>query len=215
MNDEKRDLPQQRAERVRYVREKVLRLTREEFQSRSGISPNSLQNWEQVRANGLTEMAARRLVQAFQKEGVNCTVEWLLYGIGEKPASPFSPSSMRQEINEEDNIHRELALFHELNNNGVDARISDDSMLPCFWPGDYVAGTRYKGESIKKAVGMPCIVETTDGTVLVKLLEMGENEGCYNLASANPHAPVKRVFKDVELNYAAPILWIRRRSFSN
>ena len=95
-NSEKKATPLSRAERIRYVREDVLKLTRTQLSRRSKIPFSSLQNWEQGRNLGLTEAGARRLVAAFREEGIDCTVEWLLYNIGEKPLSPFSKKTMKQ-----------------------------------------------------------------------------------------------------------------------
>src|SRR5262249_31447785 len=47
-----------------------------------GISANTLQSWEKAKAGGLTSKGAKRILSALQQEGVNCSTEWLLYGIG-------------------------------------------------------------------------------------------------------------------------------------
>lgn len=217
MNDfesEKRSSPEARARRIRYVRESVLGVSREQFSVKSKISASSLQNWEQERNKGLTEAGARRLVQAFREEGADCTVEWLLYDIGEKPSTPFSKATMKELLKspDEEIISKELKLFHELNPHSIDAVISDDGMSPIFWPGDYVAGKRYVGEDIKKTIGLPCIVELDTGELWVRMLEVGEEENTFNLYCANPNALTKKIYRNVEVKSSAPVLWMRRRT---
>jgi DNA-binding transcriptional regulator YiaG len=217
MNDfesEKRSSPEARARRIRYVRESVLGLSREQFSIVSKISASSLQNWEQERNKGLTESGARRLVQAFREEGADCTVEWLLYDIGERPMSPFSKATMKELLKspDEEIIAKELKLYHELNPHSIDMVIMDDGMSPAFWPGDYVAGKRYINDDIKKTIGLPCIVELLSGEVLVRMLEVGDHADKFNLYCANPNALTKKIFRNVEVKSSAPVLWMRRRT---
>lgn len=214
-NSEKRASPEERAQRVRYVREKVLGLTRKEFSRKSAISASSLQNWEQNRLEkGLTEAAAQRLVKAFREEGADCTIEWLLYDIGEKPSSPFSKQTMKSLLKspDEEIIAKELKLYHELNPNSIDTVVSDDGMSPMCWPGDYVAGKRYIGEDIKKTIGLPCIVELETNELIVRMLEQGEEENRFNLYCANTNASTKKIIRNATVKSSAPILWLRRRT---
>jgi DNA-binding transcriptional regulator YiaG len=201
--------PEERAKRVRYLREKVLRFTREVFSEKSGIPINTLQNWEQSRHSGLIERGAKKIIQALDNAGIPCSLEWLLYGIGESPASPFET---QRYLTEAEIIAEELELFHRLNPNAIDMVIKDDSMLPYYWLGDTVAGKRYTGEDIKKTVGLACIVETITGGVLIRFLEEAEESGRYNLLCANQLALAKIKLESVELISAAPILWLRRKS---
>ena len=204
--------PEERAKRVRYLREKVLRFSREAFSTKSGIPINTLQNWEQSRHSGLIERGAKKIIQALDDAGITCSQEWLLYGIGESPSSSLT-SRPEIYLTEEEVIAEELQLFHRLNTNTVDILIKDDSMLPHFWPGDYAAGKRYTGEDIKKTIGLPCIVETISGNVLVRYLEESAETSHYNLLCANQLALAKIKLESVELISAAPVLWLRRKSY--
>src|SRR4051794_11818564 len=58
--------------------------SRKEFEERYHISANTLQSWEQNK-NKLTLKGAVKLVEAFKKEGVLCTTDWLLYEKGVPP----------------------------------------------------------------------------------------------------------------------------------
>lgn len=201
--------PEERAKRVRYLREKVLRFTREVFSKKSGIPLNTLQNWEQSRHSGLIERGAKKIILALDDAGIKCSLEWLLYGIGEPPLSPFASET---HLTEEEIIAEELQLFHRLNINTIDILVNDDSMLPYFWSGDYAAGKRYTGEDIKKTVGLPCIVETVSGNVMIRFVEEAAESSKYNLLCANQMALGKIKLESIELISAAPVLWHRRKS---
>lgn len=202
-----------RAKRVRYVREDLLRLTRDKFSQLTGISVNTLQNWEQARNKGLTEESAKRLLQAYRHEGIECSLEWLLFGMGEKPTSPFDRHKIipSKNISENENITKELQFFQELNGDVISTTITDDSMSPCFWTGDIVAGKRYTDAMMNKAIGLPSIVELPNGIMLVRMLEIGSKPGLFNLSCANPHTLLKKLLEDIELISATPVLWMRRK----
>lgn len=63
----------------------VTHLTRRAFARKHNIPLGSLQNWESGRYKGLSKQAIRQLIHAFSQEGIDCSAEWLLYGIGDMP----------------------------------------------------------------------------------------------------------------------------------
>ncbi len=65
---------------------RITRLSRRAFGEKHGISPGTLQNWEMDRYQTLTKKAVADLITAFQREGINCSVEWLLHGTGSQPS---------------------------------------------------------------------------------------------------------------------------------
>jgi transcriptional regulator with XRE-family HTH domain len=203
----------ERAERIRYLR-KLLDFSREKFAKRHGISPGSLQNWEDVRYGGLTENGAQQLLQAFQNEGLNCTLEWLLFGHGIAP----QPRSLLDQFTtyptyktDEELLAEELQLFLNIHSNPVDARVMDDALAPYYVPGDHVAGEKLFNSSVEKAIGLPCIAQTQAGEVLLRIVQPGSQTGLYHLTSSNPAATVSNAFlADVKLFSAAPIIWIRK-----
>ncbi len=207
------NLAHDRAQRLLYIRKEILKITRDELSRFSNISPNSLQNWEQMRNKGLTEEGAKRLVEAFKQKGVNCTVEWLMYGTGLSPSGHCDSGSIPQSINEDELIEKELTYFKQLNGNVLSHIVSDDSMLPVLWPGDYVAGKYYEGDTVKHAVDLPCIIETNQGNKLIRILQAGDEPNSYNLVCPNNNSYVKKFIANIEVRKAAPILWIRRRSY--
>lgn len=215
-NVEQMSSAEERAKRVRHIRD-ALRLSRQKFADKYQIPPGSLQNWEDARFGGLSEKGAKRLINALQTEGLDCRLEWLLYGIGNDPvaAPPATPGSIIRSKTyfESDVIAQELSTFHQLNPNAVDLLVTDDAMLPAFLPGDYIAGRRYFGPEIHQAIGHPCIVHLDSNTVLFRQVEAGNAPDLYTLRCTNAQTSAENpIVTDTQLFSAAPILWIRRKS---
>lgn len=112
------DFKKARGERVRYLREILLRLNRKEFCLRHPIiSDGTLLNWEYARYGGLSMKGAYALQEIFKKEGIlNCTIEWLLHGIGETPIfMHFYPENFSKELftkSDDEKINKEINLFY-------------------------------------------------------------------------------------------------------
>lgn len=207
--------PKQRGVRVRHIRETLLRYTREKFSKKHGIPAASLQNWEIGKYGGLTEKAARKLVSAFAREGILCSVEWLLYAIGTEPGSavgiPVIANAGSEPVIAANPIIQELQLFHRLNPGAVDALIIDDSMSPLFYSGDLVAGVRYFDDMIPQLIGGVCIAQLTSGETLVRRLDAGTKPDYYTLSCLNPETKiVKTSIQTATVFSVAPILWLRR-----
>lgn len=200
--------PKEQGQRILELRRRY-GLTREAF-VQHGIPIATLQNWEKVRyASGLNRKGANRLVNAYASLGVTVTTEWLLYGAGPSPYLNESPEiSHGTSLSKEAKITQELRLFHQLNENVVDLIVPDHAMAPAFLPGDCVAGERFFDKEIEKAVGHPCIIHTSNGQILFRLLEKGDKENLYTLTGFNPKA---LVILNISLFSAAPILWMRRK----
>jgi hypothetical protein len=210
------EIAKERADRVKRLRG-ALRLSRPKFckkYANYGITTSALQGWEDVRWYGLTENGANMLAQAFQDEGLNVTVEWLMYGIGESPISdsfPFPQPKGAAKLSEKGFVANELQIFHQHVPHAVDTIIMDDGLSPWLMPGDYVAGARYFDKDIAKAVGQISIVQTLSGNLLVRMVQSGKDADCYTLTCTNPHTTVKQsTLKNEKLFSAAPILWIRK-----
>lgn len=213
------ELAKARAKRIKRLRE-YIRLSRPklaEKYAKYGVKKNSLQNWETARWYGLTESGAIMLTQAFQDEGLNVTIEYLMYGVGDDPipnALPFRAVEESNPAAEKNTIAKELHYFHQHNSNAIDTTITDDGLDPHLVVGDYVAGIRYVDNDIERAIGHPSIVQTETGELLVRAVNCGKDLGFYTLSCTNPNTTVaKKIIKDIKLLSAAPILWIRKPEF--
>lgn len=201
----------ERAKRIRYLRDNVLKLSRAAFCQKHNISPYTLQNWEDLRYGGLTDKSVKMLVTAFQAEGIDCDSDWLLYGEGKDPVLRSWLSPLQQ--SDTALITEELKVFHQLHRHAVDTIIGDDGLGPCFMPGYRVAGKKLFNQNINKALELPSIVQTQDGLILTRLIKASAIPEHYTLACSNSQTSVSEpILKNVKLLYAAPIIWSRRPS---
>ena len=214
--------PQQRAKRLLVLRE-MTGLSRDKFHQRYGIARGTLQNWESARFGGLTSKGARTILIAFQAEGIQADLQWLLHGIGPAPcitqASGITQNAnplAHLEAQESQAIAEELLIFRNHNNDEViDFVIPDDSMTPLFQKGDYVAGVRRYQDKMEEVVGLNCIVQTKEHGLLLRHVKQSEELGSYHLFCLNLHGETKRpCLYNVALISAAPVIWHRRTSVS-
>lgn len=213
--------PKAKAERLKRIRN-LANLSREEFCSDGEVNLTTLISWEIGRFGGLSTKGAARAISRVAKEGVFCTREWLLYeiGVGPEVRADYKKLSNQSrmtsnEINlssEKNNAIEELVLFRSLNKNAIDLIIEDDSMAPHYNIGDVVAGTKRFGEKIKSLISFDCIVQTSDGLLIMRNLQPGPNENSFNLVSTNLRTTAKdAILYDVKIVVAAPIVWHRRK----
>ena len=213
--------PEARAMRVASLR-KMTRLSRRAFSEQYLIPARTLQNWEDALSGGISSQGARRLIGALKAEGIYCTYDWLMHGIGDGPqvserlynkaAEKIAGGDFTTPINEQMQwIADELLLFREHHKQSVDFVVVDNGMEPRFIIGEYVAGVRRTKDEIEKLIGLDCIVQSLDGDILLRTLKKGRAPGYYTLVCSNPHTDVEKpILYDVALIYAAPIVWARR-----
>ena len=221
--DDPNNSAEARAARLRRLRN-LANLSRKEMCNLSGIKLDTLIGWEVARHGGLTENGAQKVIDCVAHEGVQCKLNWLLYEIGAGPAvltnldkvksnllkqteKPFTTQSEGSK-----SIIDELLFFHHQHQEAIDYLVEDDAMSPQFLPNDYVAGIKRYKNNIIKLLNHDCIVQLTDGRILLRCLREGSTEGKYTLICTNvktiSSAPI---LQDVELLCAAPVIWIRRK----
>lgn len=142
-NDDIRSSPKARGQRVASLRG-MTRLSRDALALKYPIPPRTLQNWELGSATGLTENGARKLIAAARAEGLHCTFEWLMYGVGEGPHFLRQSQPMVMDVPGaaylDDNytlLTTEItALLHRsFQDHSIDFTIKDDGMAPHYNPG--------------------------------------------------------------------------------
>lgn len=212
--------PQERAARVKRVRN-LANLSRKEMCDCESLNVNTYKGWELARYGGLPREGAFKIVERVAREGVLCTVDWLLYGSGSGPQlqlglSNTSGANIQQTqekvLNESQAIQNEIIYFSKQFENTVSLKLSDNSMKPFYQSGDYVAGIKIDPAEFINAVGENCIVGLKSGEVLCRNLRRGY-ENKYQLACLNLETDIdKPVLYDVELMFVAPILWHRKLS---
>lgn len=85
--------------------------------------------------------------------------------------------------------------------------IRGNAMSPVYRDRDQLFCHRRTGSYVDNLVGLDCVLRTADGDNLVKILAKGSKPGLFNLKSYNPLA---RELENIALEWAAPIVWIRR-----
>lgn len=215
-------LKKQRGNRVRILRT-ALRLSRRAFAEKYGIPRGTLQNWEDGRYGGLTEKGAMQLLEIMRQEGLYCTVEWLLHGIGDAPqiakvydaimATPIKIQDIPLEqlaYREMAFISEELALYRKhYHPHVIDLTLPDNSMASMYRQGDVVAGRKRYKQDIAKLIGQVCIVQLSDGQILVRELQASSKLNCYQISYFDPERADKVQTQEVELICAALISWHR------
>ncbi len=207
-----------RGRRAKAIRKTLLRYSRRVFGKKYQLSQGSIQNWEDARYGGMSENGAIKLVKAYQAEGVNCTLEWLFYGIGAGPIDIDDPEKNVDDqaviSGEQAAITEELQLFHQHTPNAIDHIIVDDDMHPHFISGDCVAGKRLFDSDIELAAGKVCIVQTSSGKIMLRLFEADpQSNSEYLLFTTNPsNKKSKTKIKSKDIFSVAPIIWWRRKS---
>lgn len=87
--------------------------------------------------------------------------------------------------------------------------VRGDSMFPVYRDGEVLVCSRFRGPHLDNLIGLDCAVLTLDGKGYVKLLKRGRRAGRYTLKSYNLTTDD---IDDVSLQWAAPIVWVRRKS---
>jgi hypothetical protein len=198
--------PEARGKRIRFLREHLLSLTREEFCRDSNITAQSLKGWELAWGGGLSQPGAVKIVNHSKKLNIYCTDSWLMHGIG-RSATQIT-KDLDIEEGDESHIAKELLLFREIPH-AIDTVIKDDGMIPLLYPGNYVGGIIVK--NIENAIGKECIIIADNGDTLIRVLKHGKESARYDLVCLNEHTTLaKREIKNITIKSAAPIIWIRK-----
>lgn len=198
--------PESRGKRIRFIREHILSLARDEFSRNANFTDQSLKGWELAWGGGLSQQGAIKIINRAKDLNVHCTEAWLMHGIGKAPV----PITKDMDVQESDESHiaKELLLFRELQNS-IDTIIQDDGMIPFLYPGNYVGGIIVK--NIENAIGKECIIVAENNEILVRILKHGQEPARYDLVCLNEHAVlVTKEIKNTGIKFAAPIIWIRR-----
>lgn len=191
--------------------------TRQDFEKNCNISSSTLKSWEKPSLNkGLTKKGAYRIVKAMNDLGMNCNIEWLLYGKGEQPKNPLINKDYQiPDIDYQDNLNilKDVYSFQENNPNSITTMIEDDGMEPTYSPGDYVGGILNKDLNLENFIGELCIIETTDNIKLVRRLERytSSNSFCLITENKSPKSTPPILF-NVKIKAIARIIWFRKRS---
>lgn len=85
----------------------------------------------------------------------------------------------------------------------VGVRVRGDSMYPVYSEGDLLFYAEQRNPA--ELIGRECVVRLADGRLFIKIIRRGATPGRYSL-----HAHNAPPLDDVEIDWAAPVQWIRR-----
>jgi transcriptional regulator with XRE-family HTH domain len=218
INDEK-SMPEARAERLKRVRN-LANLSRIEMCVGTNLNVNTLKGWEISRFGGLSKNGAEKIVARLASVGVICSVDWLMYEIGDAPQVNLSFTTeipieiMEPNLTEEKEkklMTEELLLFRSHTSKSLDYIITDDSMSPMFEKGDMVAGVKVKNP--QETVGKPAIVTLQDGRKLLRKIYKGTAPQSFTLIAIALESNAKDlILLDTPVKLIAPVIWHRKRS---
>lgn len=207
-------------ERLKYIRENLLKLSRADVFTKYGMSPDTLAAWENGKIQ-VSEKGIEKCIKIYTAENLIVSREWLLTGEGLAPNFSFDlnryfktlPNQIPGEkIDDNINLIKEIDFFRSLSSNSVTGLVPNNDMLPLYSQGDYVGGRLRYAENIKDCIGKDCIIMTKDGAMYIRRIMKSHNNLGYNLVCINPewHGNQEPVLYNIEIECAAPIIWHRR-----
>ncbi|OGT47341.1 MAG: hypothetical protein A3F17_04655 [Gammaproteobacteria bacterium RIFCSPHIGHO2_12_FULL_41_15] len=202
---------QARGQRVKILRA-LANLDRKNVEERYHINFNTLKGWELARHGGLTENGAKKILMMCECEGIQCTLDWILYGIG---MGPFFEKNLKPPLSTthydatEKKILRELMFFEENNKNTLSMKITDHDMAPFYQKNDYVAGIQCQNHEIDKLLNSPCIIKlNSKKTLILRILKKEKEEDDYYLLGYAPHCKKQHIhFSKIEC--ISGVIWHR------
>lgn len=207
-------------ERLKYIRERLVKLSRAEIQDKYGLSQDTLAAWENEKTN-ITEKGIDRCIKIYNAENLIFSKEWLLTGEGLSPNFSFElnryfknfPTDFSSlPVDDHFLLAKEIEYFRSLTQNSVTALVSSEDMVPLYAPGDYVGGRLRSKKELEHCIGKDCIIRTKDQATYIRRLVKGKDKKHFNLVCINPQwqGNIEPVIYNVEIESAAPIIWHRR-----
>lgn len=202
----------ERGQRIITLR-KQLGLSRRAFAEKYSLSENTLKAWEHALQNGLSEKGAKMLVHIFRREGLPCSLEWLMSG-RQLPINYVTKTDKElfaHLVGSKETIEKEIAAYRSIHPKLIYTTVEDDALLPHFAVGDVVAGVPVSQKDFALAIGHLCIVETDKERQLVRRVLPGTRPNLYHLGCTNMQSSNERPFiYDAGLISVAPINWHRK-----
>jgi phage repressor protein C with HTH and peptisase S24 domain len=152
-------------------------------------------------------------VDNFLKIAKACGAEpsWLLFG-DDRFRIPVIGRARQVEVWQpvnEDNVGKLVFFERDTPTDMVAIEVSGNSNAPAYRDGDLLFCSRHAGLNLHKAIlGRDCVMRTRTGKCLIKQALKGQTPGTFTLRSVNNL--VAKDLKNVSLEWAAPIVWIRR-----
>lgn len=220
-NAEQQSGAKMRGKRLRLIR-KMSNLNLNDLANKYNFGISTIKYWECGKNQGLSAKGAKKIIQAIQSEGVQCSYAWLMDGIGLPPQFIdvcLGNKAKQPELNglsayeEEVSIDQEISLFCKSVSNAITLNIFDDGMEPIYSYNDSIGGKRIYEQDLHNAVNKDCIIETEDNQILCRRIAQGNSKDSFNLYCINSSTKANPPnMYNVKLLSAAPISRIWKRS---
>lgn len=203
------------AKRIKTIR-LLTGCTQKEFSSKYDINIHSLQSLEASKTE-LSIRNANKIISASRLNGLECSLEWLMHGMGQAPFINKKLSIQKKKIiswASEENIQNEIAVFKRSSDQAIVTMISNDSMAPKYFIGDYVGGILRKLEDINVITGLDCILESQDGQISINSIysaAKGIMAGPINIEKTVDYP----LFSLKKVKRLSPVIWHRRTGIQN
>ena len=167
--------PKSRAARLKEARD-IAGLTLKEMASTGLMNFNTLCGWETAKHGGLTERGALLVVKRLSECNTQCSIEWLLYGQGQRPGK----KTLLGNIALGESTNKLAASMHKLiidSNPGLLCiQITDSSMAPEYNIGDYVYGSPFSPDiyQLSSISDRPIIVKLEAGDLILRKLRANQ-----------------------------------------
>jgi len=186
-------------------------LSQRDFAKKYGFKYSTLNAWLVGRLS-LYLLTAKKLIDAFNQEGVVCSIDWLFDENSPVLQSkdkiiPVSASDHLLPFYEDEFLLQEMTFLKKLNPNFTMLRVNDAAMKPIYNPGDYVGGAAVYGTGIQKLTGHVCIIETLDGQKSLRALHYIPEKKSYEGKSLTNKAFPPVLIPESQLFFAARVFW--------
>ncbi|OGT06623.1 MAG: hypothetical protein A2103_04435 [Gammaproteobacteria bacterium GWF2_41_13] len=211
----------EKGDRLRRLR-RAANLERRDLADKYGINYETLKGWENGKHGGLTKKRAEFFIRALKDDGIECAIEWLMYGIGDGPQIVYKAKTSTDidpilklphlDIIEQAQIEQEFRLFYEKNRFPFYTVVTDHFMEPAFQKGDIVAGARLFETDMRKAARCCCLFQVSDGEIKLRYLKRITRKNDYVFVGLNTQLSsdsVKMIVPETDIIAIAPVLWHR------
>lgn len=180
MTENKVDSPKKKGIRLKWLR-RIANLNRREFAEKFHLNYETLKGWENGKHGGIPLKQAQKLIFSLMKfSSIDCSTEWLVYGVGDGPQLLHPPSNASNHYaellfsipdEEKNKIQKELHLILTHYPTALVFLIRHPTAIPHYTPGDIVAGLPLKPRDFRKSMGKVCLIQTLSETLSLCKIE--------------------------------------------
>lgn len=210
-----------RGKRLKLLRQ-IAGLTRDQLAEAAEISNTTISYWENATYSGITQKGAEKVIKAISEIGIDCSVVWLMHGVGSGPnipagtvvaPPPYDVSTLGTFISGSiigSSLQKEIDVFVSTNRKAVITSIENTYMAPFLRKGDVVGGLWTPSE--KLASQEFCIVKI-ENNLEVRNVQPLAKKGIFDLSYMTYAEDMTRAYqlKNIKLSELAPIIRIWRK----